>query len=69
MATKAQEYLRLKDFLMQSGVSYHRYRRMRLRGLTPPEIRLGPRTVILERKHLATWLQAASWQLKQQQSQ
>jgi predicted DNA-binding transcriptional regulator AlpA len=63
-----EKLIKLGQFLQLSGVSYHRYRRMRLRGLTPKETRLGPKTVLLKESDLRDWLSKAEreWQRQQQ---
>lgn len=50
------EYMKLKEFLSLNGISATTYRKLRKQGVTPTEVRLSKRMILIKRSEATSWL-------------
>jgi predicted DNA-binding transcriptional regulator AlpA len=49
------DYIQLSEFLARFSLKYSTYRRLRLKGKTPPEVKLTSKVILLKREDVDKW--------------
>jgi predicted DNA-binding transcriptional regulator AlpA len=68
MPEPKEEFVRIRDFLRRTGMSYSTYRNLREKGKTPKEMRLTQRTILISEAAIKEWLMQNEEHSSQQRS-